>query len=74
MTGHRTGMELKSWQPEPAKNSFWANGCTREQLMQSITARRHQQQIPTISELQHDPALSATAALQQDHKWKTATR
>lgn len=46
--------------------SYWI-GRDREQLKALIASRRAQQRTPTVSDLTHDPALAATAALAKDH-------
>jgi hypothetical protein len=45
-------------------DSFWV-GASRAQLQAAITDRRPQQRIPTPAEIQHDPMLAATTALQR---------
>lgn len=67
--GHRTGLAFMRQMPTAPASSYWV-GRSRPELRQAIADRRAQQRIPTESEMQCDPSLSATAALYQDHKWR----
>ena len=46
----------------PPADSYWTN-CTRAELAERVSARRHQQSIPQEKHLTFDPSIAATAAL-----------
>lgn len=70
--GHRTGISLGTARALPPSDSYWANGCSREELMIRIRERRAQQRLPSEAEMQHEPGVHAMVALFQDHqpRWK----
>lgn len=62
MTASRPRTDFVIVNGRPPASSYWA-GATREQLLQTIAARRHQQAVPSERDVKYDPALAATADL-----------